>query len=312
VVQPLSGPIAAQALAVYPVTFRWEAPPERGLLLGMVAAEALAAQDRLLVFGPAEFDVYRPEADDPRAGTNLVGAMAERSLPSTGFVALRAWVERREERTSRQLDGKGTVLTTAAVVWVEHLELLDGGGAGVLLELSGETGRDPALAADPYDPTPELSRLHRELVARAWRALEPRLEAPPLPPLPVEVRWLPAAALTWAPPGAPPAAGRPAALDAVEADLRRLALYGFMDPAASDAELARRQRLPAGLLVERVEAPWAGTLRPGDVIVDAGGERAAGAQALRRVVAQARARGRVVVLSVVRSGARLALTVAPP
>jgi hypothetical protein len=48
------------------------------------------------------------------------------------------------------------------------------------------------------------------------------------------------------------------------------------------------------------------------VIVDAGGERAAGAQALRRVVAQARARGRVVVLSVVRSGARLALTVAPP
>jgi hypothetical protein len=312
VVHPLDQPVEARALVVYPFAFRWEEPPQRSLLLGTATAEALGAKDRLPVIGPAEFTIFRQDADDPRVGTDLPGAMAQRHLPATAFVALRAWAEKRVERTTAEIDGKGLVRSSEAVTFVEHLELLDGGGRGILLELEGQAPRDPNLASDPWDPTPELTRLHRELTERAWAALAPRLTAAPLPPLPAQVRWLPAAAIAWAPPGQRSLAQRLEGADAVEADLQRLAVYGFADPAASDAELGRRRRLPGGLLVERVEGTWAGALRPGDVIVEVAGEPASGSHTLRRVMALARARRADVELAVVRDGARRTVSLSPP
>lgn len=307
VVKPLERPVSARAVAVYPFGFRWDEPPSRGLLLGMAAVDALVDAERTLVFGPSEFTVLRHEADDPRVGTDLLAAMAQRSLPATSFVALRAWAEQRVERTSGAIDGQGVVRRTERVTWVEHLELLDGGGGGVLLELSGEVDRDPATPADPFDPTPELTRLHRQLVARAWALLEPRLTAPALTPLPVRTRWLPAAALTWAPPGQRSLAERLAQGDALDAEVQRLGVYRFVDPDSPDDQLARQLRLPGGLLVDKAEGGWGAALRPGDVIVKAGGEPAAGRQVLQRV--SALSRSGVVELVVVRAGATVPVTV---
>jgi hypothetical protein len=308
VVKPLDRPVTARAVAVYPFGFRWDEPPSRSLLLGMAAADALAGAGRLLVFGPSEFTVLRHEADDPRVGTDLLSAMALRSLPATSFLALRAWAEQRVERTSGAIDGQGGVRRTERVTYVEHLELLDGAGGGVLLELSGEAVRDPATAAEPYDATPALTRLHRQLVARAWALLEPRLTAPPLTPQPIQVRWLPAAALEWAPPGQRSLADRLAREgDSLDADLRRLAIYRFVDPSSADEQLARELRLPGGLLVERAEGPWGAALRPGDVIVKANGEPATGRQVLQRVAALSRSG--VLELAVARGGATLPVTV---
>jgi hypothetical protein len=307
-VKPLSDrPITARAVAVYPFAFRWDEPASRSLLLAMKAVDALSATDRLLVFGPTEFTVLSHEANDPRASTDLLAEMAQRSLPATSFVALRCWAEQRAERTVGTIDGKGKVLHTERVTYVEHLELLDGAGGGVLLELEGQVERDPAAASDPFDPTPDLTRLHQRLLERAWAALEPRLTAPSLAPLAVGVRWLPAAAVTWAPPGAVSLADLLARADPLDADVRRLAVYGFVDPGADDGRLAQAVRLPGGLLVERAEGPWAEGLRPGDVIVKASGEPAAGRQVLQRVAALSRAG--VVELTVVRGKATVPVTV---
>jgi hypothetical protein len=309
VVQPLERPVTARLVAVYPFTFRWEEPPSRGLLLGMMAADAFSATDRLLVLGPSEFTVLRREADDPRAGTDLVAAMALRSLPANAFVAIRCWAEKREERTSGASDLLGKpVATTVRVTYLEHVELLDGGGGGVLFELHGEVDRDPTAAgADPFDPTPELTRLHARLLRAAWEILEPKLTTAKLRPLPARVRWLPAAALTWAPPGVPPLAARLAKADPLEADLQRLAIYRFVDPSSDDQAVAREERLPGGLRVEAVEGPWTGLLRPGDVVTVAGGEPATGRQVLQRVVALAD--GEPVRLGVVRDGATVTVSV---
>ena len=306
-VRPLDRYVEARAVAVYPFAFRWEEPPSRSLLLGMVAADALSATGRLVVFGPSEFTVLRRDLDDPRLGTDLLGTLARHGLPSSGFVVLRAWAERREERTT--VAAAGGARSSERVTYVEHLELLDGGGGGVLLELSGEADRD-AAASDPYDPTPELTRLHRELLGQAWAALEPRLTAPILPAVPAEVRWLPAAALTWAPPGVPSLAERLAAADPLEADVRRLAVYRFVDPVGSEERLLHDLRRPGGLHVGRVEGRWGGRLLPGDLIERVGGEPATGRQVLQRAVALGH--GGDLELTVVRGGTRQAITVPLP
>jgi hypothetical protein len=302
--------VGVRALAVYPFGLRGQDAPHRSFLLAMAAAEALGEKDRLLVFGPDEFTVFRHDTDDPRLATDLLGAMARRNLPTTAFVALRAWAEKRVVLSTGEVDAQGVARRSELVTWVEHLEVLDGGGEGVLLELRGEAVRDAAAARDPYDPSAELTRLHRDLVARAWALLEPRLTTLALSPLPLELRWLPAAALGWASPGQQPLSARLAA-DPAEADLQRLALYGFVDPDASQAVLAGRLRLPGGVLVERAEEPWSPALRPGDVIVEVAGEPAAGTHAVRRGVALASAHGGTVPLTVVRGGARLSVSVTP-
>jgi len=312
VVRPLERAVDARLIAVYPFGFRWDEPPHRGLLLSTVAADALAAGGRLPVLGPAELTVFRASVDDPRAATDVPGALASRKLPPTAFVALRAWAERRSESTSARVEKTGALGLSESVLWIEHLELLDGGGAGVLLELEGRTVREPGTTPEPFDPTPELTRLHAELTAQALAALEARLSGPRPPPPPVEVRWLPAAALGWAPPGQRSLAERLREADVLEADLQRLALYGFLDPAATAEELSRRQRLPGGLLVVSVGAGWSDALRPGDVIVEVGDERAWGGHTLRRASALASARRADLTLTVVRGGLRRVVRLRPP
>ncbi len=307
VVRPLDRPVQARALAVYPFGFRWPEPPFRSLVLGVATAEALAGGGRLLVFGPDEFLVLRHEAHDPRVGTDLLSALARRSLPATSFLAVRAWAEQRVERTTGAVDGQGTVRTRETTTFVEHLEVLDGGGGGVLLELEGTAVRQPGAASDPFDPTPEVTRLHRELTARAWALLEPHLTAPALEPLPLRLRWLPAAALTWAPPGVKSMSERLAEADPLDVDLLRLSVYRAADPVTPDAELARLMRLPGGLLVDAAEPPWSPALRPGDVILTAGGEAAGGRHVLQRAVALSH--DGVVELVVARGEARVPLTI---
>ncbi|MBK9519060.1 MAG: hypothetical protein IPO09_17275 [Anaeromyxobacter sp.] len=307
VVKPLDRPITARAAAVYPFAFRWEEPPHRSLLFGLATAEALVDGGRLLVFGPDEFLVLRHEADDPRVGTDLLSSLARRSLPATSFLAVRGWAERRVERTSGAIDGAGTVRSSETITFVEHLEVLDGAGGGVLLELEGLAVRQAGATSDPFDPTPELTRLHRELTARAWALLEPHLTAPALDPLPLRLRWLPAAALSWAPPGVRSLAERAATADPLDADLQRLAVYRMTDPVTPDAQLARLMRLPGGLLVEAARPPWSPALQPGDVIVSAAGEAAGGRHVLQRVVALSRSGA--VELVVARGAARVPVTV---
>jgi hypothetical protein len=308
--QRATSPVAARAIAVYPFASRWDEPAWRGYLKAMDAVQLLVDRGRLLVFAPGEFLLFRADVDDPRIGTDLVSVLAHRNLPPSAFLALRGWAERRVERTTGELDGHGVVRSSEEVTTLVHLDLLDGRSGRPILELEGRARRDPGAPADPFDPSPEVTRLQRALLDALWSELAPLLTAPPPPRVGVMARWLPASALTWAPPGRPSLLESLASKDALDADLARLAVYRYVDPTSDDAVVSRAMRRPGGLLVEKAEPPWSDGLRPGDVIVQAAGEAVVGPQVLQRAAAPSRAGA--IDLVVDRGGVRVPVTVVLP
>jgi hypothetical protein len=298
-----------RAVAVYPYAFRWDEPAWHAHAKAMDAVLAVSARNRVLVFGPDDFQVFSAASDDPRAGTDLVPVLAASGLPPTAFVALRGWAERRIARVAGTVEGRGRAASAVheETTWVAHLEALDGGGGGVLLELVAQVRRDPTRA-DPWDPAPELTALHRRLVEVAWEELSAKLPARRLAPMPVAVRWVPGAP----PASTPHARSSPGETlgesDPIEASLARLSVLRYFDRESGDAELARRARLPGGLLVQAGGA-WAPPLREGDLVLAVDGKPAAGPHVLQRAVNLSRG---PIALAVLRDGRPLPVTVAAP
>jgi len=199
---PSPTPSELRALAVYPYAFGWEEPAYRSLLK---AADAVAEAARLPleVIPPTEFQVTRPESPNPLAGSDAARAVAARGHPPRAFAALRAWAERSGARTVSSADQggvAGSTLRDEAVV-VAQVQVLDAATGEVLARASG---RVPA-AEEPSpggDPLPQLTALHRRLLAEALRDLSARLppgRAARAPSRPLE----PAAFEPYALPGRP-------------------------------------------------------------------------------------------------------------
>jgi hypothetical protein len=279
-------PIAARVAVVYPYAFRWDEPPVRSYEKSMDVVLSLVAKERLLVFGPGDVALVRPGDPDPSVGTDVVRILLARGLDPRAFLAFRGWAERRVARGMAVVEGKGRTLAASSeeVTYVAHLDVWDGAAGRTVLELSGSVQALPPGDRPEHDPAPELTALHRRLVEEAWALLEPRLTAPRLPGGPLEVRWLPAAALDWAPAGEKSLRERMASMDPVLADLERLNVYRYFDPDAPARRLNADLRLPGGLLVLAARGAAAEALREGDVVTAVGGE-AASPQALQRAIA---------------------------
>jgi hypothetical protein len=284
-----SGPIAARVAAVYPYAFRWEEPPFRVHEKSMDEVLFLVARDRLLVFGPGEFQVLRAGEPSPLAATDLVAVLTQRGLGSLDFLAFRGWAERRIAISLGQLEQSGKLVAVSSqdVTYVAHLEVADADGE-VLVELQAEAEAGKAEDRPEYDPMPELTALHRRLLQAAWEEIEPRLTAPPLAPPPIEVRWLPASTLDYGGPAQATLKERMLAMEALEADMARSAVYRYYAPSLSDRQIGQEMRLPGGLYVLRARPPFAGQLEHGDVILQVEGEHAVGPQVLQRALAAPR------------------------
>ena len=280
-----SGPIAARVAAVYPYAFRWEEPPFRVHEKSMDAVLFLVARERLLVFGPGEFQVLRAGGASPLVGTDLVAVLTQRGLESRDFLAIRGWAERRIAISHGQLEQGGRLLAVSSqdVTYVAHLEIADAAGEA-LVELQAEVAAGKPEDRPEYDPMPELTALHRRLLQAAWEEIEPRLTAPPLAPAAIEVRWLPASTLDYGGPAQATLKERMLAMDALEADMARIAVYRYYAPALSERQIAREMRLPGGLYVLRARPPFAGPLEHGDVLLQVEGEPAVGPQVLQRAL----------------------------
>ena len=306
-----SGPIPARVAAVYPYVFRWEEPPFRVHEKSMDEVLFLVGRERLLVFGPDEFQVLRAEESSPLAGTDLVTVLSQRGLEARGFLAFRGWAERRIAVSQGQLEQRGKVLAVSYqdVTYVAHLEVVDAGGeVQVEMQAQAEAGR--AEDRPEYDPMPELTALHRRLLQAAWEELEPRLTAPPLPVPAIETRWLPASTLDYGGPARATLKERMLALDALEADMAKIAVYRYYAPSLSERQIGYEMRLPGGLYVLRVRPPFAGPLEHGDVILQVEGEPAIGPQVLQRALAAPR--DGPLHLRVARGPARLEVDVPGP
>jgi hypothetical protein len=284
-----SGPIPARVAVVFPFAFRWDEPAFRVHQKAMDEVLFLVGRERLLVFAPGEFQVLRAEESRPLIGTDLVTVLTQRGLDPRSFLAFRGWAERRIAVSHGELEQRGKVRAVSYqdVTYVAHLEVVDAGG-DVLVELQGQAEAGKAEDRPEYDPMPELTALHHRLLQAAWEELAPRLAAPPLAPSLVETRWLPASTLDYGGPEQATLKERMLGMDAVEADMAKIAVYRYYAPSLSERQIGREMRLPGGLYVQRARPPFAGPLEHGDVILQVEGEPAIGPQVLQRALAAPR------------------------
>jgi len=168
-------PVELRALAVYPYAFGWDEPAYRSLLKSADAV-AEAARLPLEVIPPTEFQVTRPENPNVLAGSDAAQAVSRRGHPARAFAALRAWAERSGARTVSSANQGGvaaSALRDESTV-VAHVQVVDAATGDVLARASGRVpaAEEPSPAGDPL---PQLTSLHRRLLAEALRDLAARL-----------------------------------------------------------------------------------------------------------------------------------------
>jgi len=305
----LQRPIAARVAAVYPYAFRWDEPSIRSYQKSMDTLLVLASKGRLLLFGPNEFAMLRPGDPDPRVATDLGPLLAARGLDSRSFLVFRGWAERRVARGVSVVEGNGrsAAASSEEITYVAHLSVVDGGTGRTLLDLSAEAPAQRPEDRPEYDPMPELTALNRRLTEAAWAKIEPFLTAPPLRPAPIEVRWLPAAALEYHPAGQPSMRERMNSMDPLQADLERMSLYQYFYPSATPRLLHEDLQLPGGLYVGDVPAELERILQKGDVITFVNGEMTVGPHVLQRALNLSN--DELLQLKVSRGAARLELSI---
>jgi hypothetical protein len=253
--------LRVSALAIYPVGFRWDEPPERGALLSQrIIGELLASQgDRLALLGPGEFKILRPDDDHAWAATDLLVRLRDEALPPHETLVFRPWAEKqvassREERS----DMRGGVRVQAHEewTWVAHLEVLAPQRAERVLELIAREQVDPfARPPEDSDPTPELTRLFETLIREAIAELGSR-EPPSNASRPApEVLYL------------PPPSGN----EGLEAEVQQMARVRFLNPGVSEREAAALASMPSGLYVRETHGE---RLKKGDLITTINGEAA--------------------------------------
>lgn len=172
-----SGPLDDRALVVYPYAFGWEEPAFRSLLKASDAVVAAGARLRLPVIPPTEFEVARPLDPNVLAGSTAARAMAARGLLPRAFLVLRGWAERIGARTvtAATVGGRTASALDDESAVVAHVQITEASTGEVVVEATGRTATGEG--APGGDPLPELTALHRRLLAEALAALAPRLPA---------------------------------------------------------------------------------------------------------------------------------------
>jgi hypothetical protein len=147
-------PVAARVALVYPYAFRWDETPVRGYAKAMDVVLSLVAKERLLVFGPGDYQLVRPGDPDPSVGTDVVRILLARGLDPRGFLAWRGWAERRVARGMAVVEGKGRTLAASSeeVTYVAHLQVWDGAAGRTVVEVSGSAQALPPGDRPEHDP----------------------------------------------------------------------------------------------------------------------------------------------------------------
>lgn len=276
----IPGDLRVEAIAIQPFGFRWPESASRSLLLaGRIEAQLDAAMgDKVLLFAPPDFRVYRPEADS-WAGTNVVALFPEWQVRPDHALVLRGWAEKRSLSSRQEIsNAQGNQVGTAAAeetTYVAHVELVAPSTQTVVVEVNGKAQVDPFAESpvDEADPTPELTTLVKSLVAEAIQAVAPSVHGPaPAHDFGLTTLWVPQAAIQYEEPGRASLEKWLATQDPLEADIQRVSVMRFANPGLPDAGATQFTRMPGGLFVTGL--PPGSPLRAGDLIVQIRGEPA--------------------------------------
>jgi hypothetical protein len=176
-------PLDVRAVAVYPYAYGWEEPAYRSLLKASDAVATVAAGRRLAVVLPTQVRVERFHDDNVLAGSDASRTVVALGLPPKAFWVVRAWADRLGARTVRESVVDGLVRSSLVdeTTIVARVQIVDAATGEVVVEAEGRLRPGEGGAAPGTDPEPELTALHRKLLAQAWEAALPRL-APLAPP----------------------------------------------------------------------------------------------------------------------------------
>lgn len=273
-------PLKVDAVAVYPVAFRWSEPAYRSFELSHDLVNRLLGLERFAVFGPGEIKILRAMDDNPVASTNLAVVLAERDYSPTAALILRPWMERSVQSDTQALyDDKGRQIgekRTEHVTVLIHLEVHHSGVRDPLGEVSCKVDLDPFAEREESDPMPEVRDALRRVLDATIGVLDDanRIQAARIRrPLGFAYLWNPRALYDYEEPGRPSLERWLATQDALTRDVTRLARLRFFTPDFTDRTLSIMNKLPGGLWIARVSRHDV-DLRGGDVIVEIGGEPA--------------------------------------
>lgn len=265
--------LKVSAVAVYPFAFRWEEPAYRSFELSqrLIGAATVKGGEQFQFFGPSEFQVYRPDDDNPWAASNAVSLLSSAGLRPDQAVVLRPIAERRVHSGQKEvLDSRGKpvgAVKVQDVTYVGRVEILHPSTGDLVVEVAGQAEVDPfAEREDDSDPAPELTALMEALTREAIEALAQYAASTGEPPreLSLGLVFNPKLAFGYAEKGRPPLELKLAALDPVEAELVTQGRVKFANPGLAEDEVAKLSRLPGGLWVRA--APEGSKLKEGDLI----------------------------------------------
>jgi hypothetical protein len=258
------------ALFVYPFVFRWQEPAYRSFELShrVIAVATSRAGDSVLLFGPPEFKVYRPDDAQSWAASDAVSLLPSVRIPPQNAAVLRASAERRMLSSEKELINAAGQTADATrsreITYLGRVELFHPSREGLIVEVRGAARAD-LLLADEVDPAPELTELMEALTAEALGLLASHLRPPATAKSwPWTFAFNPVAALSYAEDGRPALELKLAQMDVLEADAIRLSRVRYANPGTPAAVAGRLLRLPAGLWVTR--APAGGILDAGDLV----------------------------------------------
>ncbi len=307
--------LPVEAVAIFPVRFRWDEPAYRSFELSQMLTLQAMESGRYAVFGPGEFKLVSAASDNPFLGSDFALGLADRGLSPMKAIVFRPSVERRTQSEVKQVfDDQGRPKGNARVELssvLVRLEIFHSASRELIAEITGRAELDPFAERDPSDPTPELTALLSRMMKAALREVAERAPGSPQEREPgFSYRWCPKSALEFSVDGKPPLSASLERMDALEQDVAAEARLRFFYPKLDDRDLARLKRSPAGLFVTRVSPALRDQLAEGDVVVEVNGEPAL-PQALQRAL-RATPRGQALKLKVRRRGAFADVALAVP
>jgi hypothetical protein len=313
-------PLPAKLVVVYPYALRYEAPAYKSFELAMDEVEVVLARRQLSALGPDEFKIFATANQGLGlfSTTNVAGTLPSLNLLPGNVLALRGWVERREQKYSSVIydaQGKPTgQKRDVQVTMVAHADLLGPDSSTPIGEAHVEFQVDPFADHPLYDDSPELRRQVIRLTDVLLGEAKARLVTEPQPYDPgFEYLYNPRNAETFSLHDRPPYEAQLLAMDALSRAAAEMAIVLYFHPDLPEDRLRQLEQLPTGLLVTKVTSQVAALdgLLANDLIVEVEGTPIAGPQTLLRYMSR-KDPGLPVKITVQRGAARFSLHIPSP
>lgn len=267
------------AVAVEPVSFRWEEPSYRALELSqrMLDEGVRLHGATLLFFGNWETTPFG-EVQPRTKQTPILALLAPLGVTPDRLILIKPWVEVRVQSGATAVnDSSGKTAGRARseeLTYIGHLDVYSANDNMLIAELKGEQDVDPfADRTDDGDPAPGLTRLLNALMVEALNSLGSQFRSPAAPPREFHgtFHYVPQDAFSFVErEGKPSLQSQLLSRDALDQEVIKRDRILFANPGITDDMVAKLSASRGGLYV--VDGDLG--LRRGDVVLQIDGKPA--------------------------------------